>query len=163
MSRIASRFISSRPFGTGRPFRSNPGLASWAKFSRPFGTESPAALLMNKRECGAAPPALDRLPMDPALPGWADFWCRPSGPALQTPLPMFIPPLTCAGKSAALGMTKERVSVKGEWVFGPAARSWVSKASKAFAGFQNRAIAVASPRRCVVDRARLAGLRARCC
>src|ERR1700722_11736559 len=24
--------------------------------------------------------------MDPALPGWADFWCRPSGPGLQTPL-----------------------------------------------------------------------------
>jgi hypothetical protein len=24
--------------------------------------------------------------MDPALPGWADFWCRPPGPGLQTPL-----------------------------------------------------------------------------
>ena len=24
--------------------------------------------------------------VDPALPGWADFWCRPSGPGLQTPL-----------------------------------------------------------------------------
>ncbi len=23
---------------------------------------------------------------DPALPGWADFWCRPSGPGWQTPL-----------------------------------------------------------------------------
>src|SRR5579863_8360098 len=22
----------------------------------------------------------------PALPGWADFWCRPCGPGLQTPL-----------------------------------------------------------------------------
>ena len=30
---------SSRPCGTGLPFRSNPGLASWAKFSRPSGTE----------------------------------------------------------------------------------------------------------------------------
>jgi hypothetical protein len=40
---------------------------------------------MNKRRVwcrtsGARPPALD-----PALPGWADFWCRPSGPGLQTP------------------------------------------------------------------------------
>jgi hypothetical protein len=24
--------------------------------------------------------------MDPALPGWADFWRRPSGPGLRTPL-----------------------------------------------------------------------------
>jgi hypothetical protein len=30
---------SNRPCGTGRPFESNPGLASWAKFSRPFGTQ----------------------------------------------------------------------------------------------------------------------------
>src|SRR5450631_2722669 len=36
---MASRPISSRPYGTGRPFRTNPGLASWAKFSRPSGTE----------------------------------------------------------------------------------------------------------------------------
>jgi hypothetical protein len=41
---------------------------------------------MTNEECSAAPPALDGLPMDPALPGWADFWCRPSGPGLQTPL-----------------------------------------------------------------------------
>jgi hypothetical protein len=34
---------------------------------------------MNKRECGAAPPALDRLPQDPALPGWADFCAGPLG------------------------------------------------------------------------------------
>jgi hypothetical protein len=32
------RPIFSRPCGTGRPFKSNPGLASWAKFSRPYGT-----------------------------------------------------------------------------------------------------------------------------
>jgi hypothetical protein len=42
LSRIVSRPISSRPYGTGRPLKSNPGLASWAKFSkfsRPSGTE----------------------------------------------------------------------------------------------------------------------------
>jgi hypothetical protein len=39
LSRIALPPISSRPYGTGRPFKSNPGLASWAKFSRPYGTE----------------------------------------------------------------------------------------------------------------------------
>ena len=39
MSRIAARPIFSRPCGTGRPFKYNPGLASWAKFSRPFGTK----------------------------------------------------------------------------------------------------------------------------
>ena len=33
------------------------------------------------RTSGARP-----LAMDPALPGWADVWCRPSGPGLQTPL-----------------------------------------------------------------------------
>jgi hypothetical protein len=34
-----SRPIFSRPYGTGRAFKSNPGLTSWAKFSRPCGTE----------------------------------------------------------------------------------------------------------------------------
>jgi hypothetical protein len=38
-----------------------------------------APVLMNNEECGAAPPALDRLPMDPALPGWADFGAGPLG------------------------------------------------------------------------------------
>jgi hypothetical protein len=61
-------------------------------------------------ECGAAPPALDRLPMDPALPGWADFWCRPYGPGLQTPLSQFIPPLTCR-RQVGLGMTKGRAAL----------------------------------------------------
>jgi hypothetical protein len=40
MSRTASRYISSRPCGTGLPFKSNPGLSSWAKYSCPCGTES---------------------------------------------------------------------------------------------------------------------------
>jgi hypothetical protein len=31
--------FSAVPAGLGRPFKSNPGLASWAKFSRPYGTE----------------------------------------------------------------------------------------------------------------------------
>ena len=31
--------FSAVPAGLGRPFKSNPGLASWAKFSRPCGTE----------------------------------------------------------------------------------------------------------------------------
>src|SRR6267154_124548 len=36
---MASRSFLSRPCGTSRLFKSNPGLASWAKFSRPFGTK----------------------------------------------------------------------------------------------------------------------------
>ncbi len=36
---MASRPISSRPCGTGRACKSNPGLTSWAKFSRPSGTQ----------------------------------------------------------------------------------------------------------------------------
>ena len=39
LSRIASQPIFSRPCGTGRPLKPNPGLASWAKVSRPSGTE----------------------------------------------------------------------------------------------------------------------------
>ena len=36
---MASRPIFSRPSGTGSSFQTNPGLASWSKFSRPSGTE----------------------------------------------------------------------------------------------------------------------------
>jgi hypothetical protein len=45
-------------------------------------------------------------PMDPALPGWADFWCRPSGPGLQTPLSHVHCPLNLPRSSQRLGMTK---------------------------------------------------------
>ena len=45
--------------------------------------------------------------MDPALPGWADFWCRPSGPGLQTPLSHVHSPLNLPQASRLLGMTKE--------------------------------------------------------
>jgi len=31
--------LFSRPYGTGSSFQIHPGLASWAKFSRPCGTE----------------------------------------------------------------------------------------------------------------------------
>jgi hypothetical protein len=60
----------------------------------------------------------------PALPGWADFWCRPSGPGLQTPLSHIHSCLNLsqasqllprqaprhAGAGGAGGMTKERVT-----------------------------------------------------
>src|SRR5580704_14515947 len=61
---------------------------------------------MTNEECGTAPPALDGLPMDPALPGWADFWCRPSGPGLQTPLSHVHSCLDLPQASHPLGMTK---------------------------------------------------------
>src|SRR5258708_28036920 len=59
-------------------------------------------------ESGAAPPALDRLAMDPALPGWADFWCRPSGPGLQTPLSHVHSSLNLPKRGHRLPMTKGR-------------------------------------------------------
>jgi hypothetical protein len=70
-------------------------------------------------ECGAAPPALDRPPMDPALPGWANVWCRPSGPGLQTPLSPVHSSLNLPQASRLLLMTKGRVGVSsGNWFEG---------------------------------------------
>ena len=50
---------------------------------------------MNKRRVRCVPPVLDRLPMDPALPGWAHFGAGPLGLDCKYRFPMFIPPLTC--------------------------------------------------------------------
>jgi hypothetical protein len=44
------RPIFSRPCGTDRPFKSNPGLASWAKFSRPYGTKFGNGVLIYAHE-----------------------------------------------------------------------------------------------------------------
>jgi hypothetical protein len=52
--------------------------------------------------------------MDPALPGWADFWCRPSGPGLQIPLSHVHSSLNLPQASRLLGMTKEKATVHKE-------------------------------------------------
>ena len=66
-------------------------------------------LLMNKRRVWCRTSGARRLPMDPALPGWADFWCRPSGPGLQTPLSHVHSSLNLPQASQLLGTAKERV------------------------------------------------------
>ena len=70
---------------------------------------NPGTLLMNKRRVWCRTSGGRRLPMDPALPGWADFWCRPSGPGLQTPLSRVHSSLNLPQASQLLGMTKGRV------------------------------------------------------
>jgi hypothetical protein len=90
---------------------------------------NPGTLLMNNEECGTAPPALDRLAMDPALPGWADFWCRPSGPGWQTPLSHVHSSLNLLQASRFLGMTKKRLTFLWKMVSEPKAFSsaWVGR------------------------------------
>jgi hypothetical protein len=67
---------------------------------------NPGTLLMNERRVWCRTSGARRLPMDPALPGWADFWCRPSGPGLQTPLSHVHSSLSLPQASRLLGMTK---------------------------------------------------------
>ena len=50
------------PAGLGRPCKSNPGLASWAKFSRPCGTEFGNGVLTHALKAGFA--------------GWLPVWGR---------------------------------------------------------------------------------------
>ena len=71
---------------------------------------------MNKRRVWCRTSGARRLPMDPALPGWADFWCRPSGPGRKHPLSLVHSFLNLPQASRLLtrlagasGMTKCRV------------------------------------------------------